>query len=105
MPGLEFGARLRRRSELVAFDVGDVEIMPNGSGRMLIRRSKTDAAGEGSVAYLSRTTVKWLQQWLETSGIKEGALFRRLIGRGAVGDRLHNDSVADIFKRVASWIG
>jgi hypothetical protein len=32
-------------------------------------------------------------------------VFRRLIGRGAVGDRLHEDSVADIFKRVAAWIG
>jgi site-specific recombinase XerD len=96
---------MARRSELVAFDVEDIEVMPNGSGRMLIRRSKTDQAGEGSVAYLSRTTVRWLQQWLESAGIGEGAVFRRLIGRGAAGDRLHQDSVADIFKRVAVWIG
>ncbi len=69
-------------------------------------RSKTDQAGEGSAAYLSRTTVKWLQQWMENAKIEEeGAVFRRLIGRGAVGDRLHEDSVADIFKRVAAWIG
>jgi len=38
---------MARRSELVAFDVKDVEFMPNGSGTLLIRRSKTDAAGEG----------------------------------------------------------
>jgi len=96
---------MARRSELVGFDVEDVEFMPNGSGRMLIRRSKTDQAGEGSVAYLSKTTVRWLQQWLESAGITEGSVFRRLIGRGAVGDRLHEDCVADIFKRVAAWIG
>ncbi len=96
---------MARRSELVAFDVEDIEVMPNGSGRMLIRRSKTDQTGEGSTAYLSRTTVKWLQQWLKNAGIKEGPVFRRLIGRGAVGDHLHEDSVSDIFKRVAAWIG
>ena len=87
------------------FDVEDVEFRPNGSGRMLIRRSKTDQAGEGSVAYLSRTTVRWLQQWLDTAGIQEEAIFRRLVGRGHVSERLHEDSVSDIFKRVAAWIG
>ena len=72
---------------------------------MLIRRSKADQAGEGAGAYLSRTTVKWLQEWLEHAAISDGAVFRRLIGRGGVGDRLHEDSVADILKRVAAWIG
>ena len=37
--------------------------------------------------------------------IEEEAVFRRLIGRGRVGARLHADSVADIFKRVGQWIG
>jgi integrase len=80
---------MARRSELVAFDVEDIEVMPNGWGRMMIRRSKTDQAGPGSVAYLSRTTVRWLQQWLDTAGIQEEAIFRRLVGRGHVSERLH----------------
>jgi hypothetical protein len=50
-------------------------------------------------------TVRWLQQWLEKAGIRDGAIFRRLTGRGNIGDRLHEDSVSDIFKRVAAWIG
>lgn len=91
---------MARRSELVSFDVEDVDFMPDGSGRMLVRRSKTDRAGEGSVACLSRTTVRWLQQWLG-----EGAIFRRLVGRSHIGERLHEDSVSDTFKRVAAWIG
>jgi hypothetical protein len=78
---------MARRSELVAFDVEDV----------------TDAAGEGARTYLSHDTVKWLRQWLESSGIEEGAIFRRLIGQNRVGDRLHADIVADIYKRVARW--
>ncbi len=96
---------MARRSELVALDIGDVEFMPNGSGTMLIRRSKTDQAGEGAKAYLSQETVKWLQIWLEHTGIDEGAIFRRLVGRNGVGDRLHADIIADIYKRVARWIG
>jgi len=96
---------MARRSELVAFDVEDVEFMPNGSGTVLIRRSKTDQAGEGAKAYLSRETVKWLQNWIDHARIDEGAMFRRLVGRDRVGDRLHADIIADIYKRVAQWIG
>src|SRR5260370_10453424 len=40
-----------------------------------------------------------------TSPKGELTAFRRLIGRGAIGDRLHEDSIAEMFKRVAAWIG
>jgi integrase len=70
---------MARRSELVALDFEDVDLLPNGSGTILIRRSKTDADGEGAQAYRSHETVKWLQLWLENAGISEGAIFRRLI--------------------------
>jgi len=96
---------MARRSELVAFDFVDLEFMPNGSGTILIRRSKTDAAGEGAQAYLSHKTVRCLEKWLGAAGIEEGAIFRRLIGQNRVGDRLHADIIADIYKRVARWVG
>ena len=96
---------MARRSELVALEVGDLVIAPDGSGTALIRRSKTDQAGEGARAYLSRETIRHLQHWLSTAGIDEGAVFRRLIGRKRVGGRLHADIVADIFKRAGKWIG
>jgi integrase len=96
---------MARRSELVSFDVEDIDFLPNGSGRLLTKRGKTDQLGEGSVAYLSRQTVKRLQLWLDHAAIAEGAVFRRLIGRGHVGARLHEDSVSDILKRVAAWVG
>jgi hypothetical protein len=35
----------------------------------------------------------------------EGPIFRRLIGRGEIGDALHPGSIVPIFKRVAQWIG
>jgi hypothetical protein len=50
--------------------------MANGSGTMLIRRSKTDAAGEGTQAYLSRETVKRLEKWLDDAGIRRGIVGR-----------------------------
>lgn len=52
---------MARRSELVAQEVRDIEFWPNCTGQALIRRGKTDAEGQGSVAYLSRGTGKWLK--------------------------------------------
>jgi integrase len=96
---------LARRSELVALKVRDIDLHPDGTGQALIRRGKTDAEGQGRVAYLSRETVRWLKVWLEHAGIEEGAVFRRLVGQNQVGGPLNPGSVAPIFKRVAQWIG
>jgi integrase len=105
---------MARRSELVAFDMDDLQFLTDGTGRALIRRSKTDQVGEGNTAYLSRTTVRYLKLWLDAAEIKEGAVFKRVIGRGTVttdasgkgriGERLSVDAVAQAFKRVAAWI-
>lgn len=105
---------MARRSELVAFDVDDFQFLADGTGRALIRRSKTDQVGEGNTAYLSRTTVRYLKLWNDAAEIKRGAVFRRVIGRGTVttdqngrgriGERLSVDGVAQAFKRVAKWV-
>jgi integrase len=96
---------LARRGELVALEVRDLDFHPDGTGQALIRRGKTDSEGQGRLAYLSRETVRWLKVWLEHAEIEEGAVFRRLIGRGHVGGPLNPGSIAPIFKRVAQWIG
>ena len=96
---------MARRSEIVALDVEDLTFASDGSGTALIRRSKTDQAGEGSRAYLSRETVRWLRRWLKTSGIEQEAVFRRLVGQFRLGPRLHADIVSDIYKRVGQFIG
>jgi len=96
---------LARRGELVTLKVRDIDFHPDSTGRALIRRGKTDAEGQGRVAYLSRETVKWLKVWLQHAGISEGPLFRRLIGRDQIGGALNPGSIAPIFKRVAQWIG
>jgi integrase len=105
---------MTRRSELIAIDVEDLKFLDDGTGRLLIRRSKTDQAGEGHVAYLSRQTVRFLKAWLKAAGIKEGPVFRRIIGRGTVtydkkgkgriGGRLSPEAVARAFKAVARFL-
>lgn len=96
---------MARRSELVALNVEDLTTLPDGTGRLFIRQSKTDQAGEGFVGYLPQPAVAHLQQWLSAAGLTEAAMFRRLHGRRAIGKRLHPNIVGDIFKRVAQWVG
>src|SRR5271155_4217221 len=66
---------LARRGELVSLEVRDLVFHPDGTGLAIIRRGKTDAAGEGRTAYLSRETVRWLTIWLAHARVREGALF------------------------------
>jgi integrase len=89
----------------VALEVRDIDFHPNGTGQALIRRGKTDAEGQGRLAYLSRETVKWLKVWLERSGVAKGPVFRRLIGKAQIGGPLNPGSIAPIFNRVAQWLG
>jgi integrase len=115
---------MARRSELVAFNRGDFKFLEDGSGRALIRRSKTDQAGEGHTAYLAPVTVRYIKEWLELAQITKGAVFRRLIGTGfapkqkprpgrerklktlqeRITGRLSAAAVGNIFKRVAKHI-
>ena len=49
-----------RVSEAAALTWADIEVQADGTGRLLIRRSKTDSAGEGAVTFLSLQTMKTL---------------------------------------------
>jgi hypothetical protein len=75
-----------RRSELVALDE-DVEEVELGL-RVLIRRSKTDQEGTGSVVAVMRGTaacpVRALREWLRAAGIYSGPLFRSINKAGKV---------------------
>jgi hypothetical protein len=84
---------MARRAEFVALDLEDFTLWPDGTGRVLIRRSKTDQAGEGNRAYLARETVCLLLIWLERAKITAGAVFRRLVGRSQIGERLNVDAI------------
>jgi integrase len=71
-----------RANELVAVEVDDIIEALDPDARLLrIRRSKGDQDGEGATAYLSPRSARALTAWLQIAGIKEGAVFRRVIVR------------------------
>ena len=53
---------LLRRSEAAALRWADIETAEDGTGRMVIRRSKTDPAGHGAIGYLSHATMRALDR-------------------------------------------
>jgi integrase len=96
---------LCRREELVSLLVEDIEEGSDGSGSILIRRSKTDTTGEGATAYLSPSTMRLLREWIAQAGIKTGAIFVRVHDPTSVGDPLTAQNVSAVFRKVGKWIG
>ena len=88
---------LLRISELKALDVRDVDLEEQ---TVLIRSSKTDQEGEGSVQFLGEPTIERVRAWLEVSGLTEGALFRRVRQGEPVGERL---SVVTMRYIIGKW--
>jgi len=85
-------AAMRRRSELAALDIDDIEFVPHGM-RVRLRSSKTDQAGRGrSIPVLPGTApatcpVGAVREWLTylaERGITTGPLLRRVDQRGRV---------------------
>lgn len=97
---------LARAAELVALDVDDIARAADGSGTALIRRSKTDQEGQGSVGYLSPEAMAALDAWSTRAGLTDGAgdspVFRAVSRHGRVGRALHPDMVARIFRKLAA---
>lgn len=105
---LGFGGAFRR-SELVALDVADIEVVEHGL-RVLVRRSKTDQTAQGQyvpVADGPRTRIKAaLEAWLAAAGITEGPIFRPVAKGGKVlCSRLSDRSVAIVVKHRAALAG
>jgi len=94
-----------RREELVSLLVEDIEEAADGSGSVLIRRSKTDTTGEGATAYLSPLTMQLLKEWTTQAGIKDGAIFVRVHGAASVGGALTAQNVSVVLRKVGQWIG
>lgn len=99
-----------RRSELVALDIADLRITADGV-RIIIKRSKTDQAGEGMLKVIPRLSgslcpVVALEAWLDSAGINSGPVFRR-VGRhdNLYSGRLTAQSVALVVKSAAKAAG
>ena len=99
-----------RRAELVALDFEDVRFVTEGIV-IRLRRSKTDQCGHGrdvAIPYVKSRycPVRALKVWLTKSGIKSGALFRRVNRFQQVMERgLTPQMVALIIKQRAADAG
>ena len=100
-----FGSALRR-SELVALDVEDITICQEGV-KVLVRRSKTDQEGAGTVIGIaSGKAIAAVQEWITAAGLTTGPLFRRIRrGDKLTTERLTAHSVRDFVKRLAKGAG
>jgi integrase len=94
-----------RRSELVALTMADIKFTRDGF-IALVRRSKTDQAGEGIEKIIPygndplTCPVRAMQDWLAASEIKEGAIFRAIDRHGNMAKTaLAGNAVARIIKR------
>jgi integrase len=94
-----------RREELVSLRIEDIETSGDRSGSVVIRRSKTDTAGEGATAYLSPLTMRLVAQWLSASQLKSGPVYARVVGSNGVGDPLTAQIVTAVLRKVGHWIG
>ncbi|ACL62915.1 tyrosine-type recombinase/integrase [Methylobacterium nodulans] len=97
---------LLRRSELVSLLIEDLERVEDGSGTILVRRTKTDQEGEGAVKYLAPDTVGHVSAWLEAAGLTSGPLFRPVTKGGRVGAAALGDAeVYRLYREIALAAG
>ena len=97
----------RRRSEYAAMSVGDVAVATNGSGTLLIRRSKTDQSGEGRVKYISRDAMSAIEAWIDLRRRRAGEtdpsapLLTSVDRFGRIGGRLSDDGIRHVLLSIA----
>jgi len=96
---------LCRRAELVQLQIDDLTVKADGSGTILIRKSKTDQFGAGRLAYLSADTLRHLQGWLAAADLITGPTFRGVRGPKIMPAALHPYSVARVLKDLARDAG
>ncbi len=95
-----------RSAEAVALDVTDIDEQGDGSGRVMIQRSKTDQDSTGTVLYLGPATMRRVAAWLNAAGHTAGPLFRSVRRGGHVANtRLGVRSVSTIIASRAAAAG
>ena len=100
-----------RRNELVSLNYDDLEFVSEGL-KIILRKSKTDQYGEGSLKGLpyfdnsNYCPVISLQKWLNISKIKSGPVFRRFIKGSKLSEkRLTDQTVALLIKQYLELAG
>ena len=96
---------LCRRAELVELQIEDLTTRSDGSGTILVRKSKADQLARGRLAYLSSETIAFLDDWFAASDLKTGPIFQGIHGKSLSKEAIHAYSVARILKDRAADAG
>lgn len=97
---------LLRRSELVALMIEDLQRADDGSGTVLVRRSKSDQEAVGTIKYLAPDTMARVESYLNFAGLVSGPLFRA-VSKGGRPSRtaLEAQEVRRLFRKLAELAG
>ena len=93
-----------RREEVVNLLIEDLQSHEDGSGTILIRRSKADLTGEGAVAYLSTLTMNLVKTWLTEAKLTTGPLFHAIGAGQSLKEPLRAAAVGETLKRIGRWL-
>jgi site-specific recombinase XerD len=96
---------MRRRSELTSLRFEDIEWLADDGATILLRKSKTDPHGSGKWIHLSAETTHALHEWLSTTKINEGLIFRGVRSSGAITNSLCESRISRIYKALARKAG
>ena len=89
---------MRRRSELVALRIEDIEWGADNSAAILLRRSKTDQSGQGQWIQLSARVGRALKTWSNAANLESRYIFRGIRPNGGVTQSLCDSRVPRIYK-------
>ncbi|MCY4509112.1 MAG: tyrosine-type recombinase/integrase, partial [Acidobacteria bacterium] len=82
-----------RRSEAARLTWSEGECLPDGTGRLTVRRSKADQAGQGAALFIGRDATAALERIRPESPAPESPVFGGLAGR-AISDRIRKAALA-----------
>jgi site-specific recombinase XerD len=96
---------MRRRSELIALRIEDIEWLSDESASILLRKSKTDQHGCGKWVHLTADSTAALQAWISAAQITEGFIFRGIRPSGMIAESLCESRISRIYKNLARKAG
>lgn len=96
---------MRRRSELVSLLLEDWTVGNGDSSQILLRQSKTDQTGVGTLIYLGQISTLAIKDWIETTGLQTGHLLRGVAASGKLTECRNSGQVGRIYKKLAQVCG
>ncbi|QFT48720.1 Tyrosine recombinase XerD (plasmid) [Roseivivax sp. THAF40] len=96
---------MTRRSELIALRDPDLELRPDGTLRVLIRRSKADQEGQGRLAFTSVDTADRVRAWQDWRGSVTDWLFCPIYQDHPIDRGLSDTTVKNVIKTAAKRAG